>query len=32
VEEFLVDVLATGLALLFEALVVRLIRYLVPVQ
>jgi len=32
VEELFVDVLAAGLALLFEVLVVRLIRQLLPAQ
>jgi len=32
VEELFVDVLVAGLALLFEVLVVRLIRHLLPAQ
>jgi hypothetical protein len=32
VEELLVDMLAAGLALLFEMLVVRLVRHLIPAQ
>jgi len=32
VEELLVDMLAAGMALLFEMLVVRLVRHLIPAQ